>query len=157
MRVPQTATPNVAAGITAQMTIPELPASNFTARVVRTAGTIDTASRTLLTELEVDNPRNEILPGSYAQVTFGDLKRDPTLVLPANTLLFRAEGTQVGVVEPDGHVELRNSLVGRDFGRTVEVLSGVTATDKVIFNPPDSLVSGTNVRIAVSSKIAEEK
>jgi RND family efflux transporter MFP subunit len=156
VRVPQSATPNVATGVTAQLTVPELPASNFTARVVRTAGAIDTASRTLLTELEVDNPQNEILPGSYAQVTFGDLKRDPTLVLPANTLLFRAEGTQVGVVEPDGHVELKKILIGRDFGKTVEVLAGITATDRVIFNPPDALVSGTNVRVAVTSEVKDK-
>ncbi len=156
VRVPQTATPNIAPGVAAQLSVPELPARNFTAKVVRTAGAIDTSSRTLLTELEVDNPKNEILPGSYAQVTFGDLKRDPPLVLPANTLLFRAEGTQVGVVESDGHVELRNVLIGRDFGKTVEVLSGVTATDRVIFNPPDALVSGTNVRVAVSSEIKDK-
>ena len=156
VRVPQTATPGVAVGVSAEMTVPELPARNFTAKVVRTAGAIDTASRTMLTELEVDNPKNEILPGSYAQVKFGDLRQDPALVLPSNTLLFRAEGTQVAVVKPDGVVELRKILVGRDFGRTVEVLSGITATDQVIFNPPDALVSGTNVRIVVSSKIAEK-
>jgi multidrug efflux pump subunit AcrA (membrane-fusion protein) len=124
---------------------------------VRTAGSIDTTSRTLLTELEVENPNNEILPGSYAQVTFGNFRQDPTLVLPANTLLFRAEGTQVGVVDSKGHVELRNILIGRDFGRTFEILSGVTATDQVIFNPADSLVSGATVRIAAATPEAKDK
>lgn len=157
VRVPQTATPSVGVGNTADLTVPELAARKFTAKVVRTAGSIDTASRTLLTELEVDNPRNEILPGSYAQVTFNDLRQDPTLVLPSNTLLFRAEGTQVGVVAPDGKVELRKILIGRDFGRTFEILSGITATDKVIFNPADSLVSGAIVRIAEAASEVKAK
>jgi len=148
VRVPQSATPGIANGIDAEMIVPEMPARKFTAKVVRTAGAIDANSRTLLTELEVDNPRNEILAGAYAQVSFGDLKQDPALVLPASTLLFRSEGMQVGVVAPDGHVELHSILIGRDFGKSVEVLSGITAADRVIINPPDSIVSGMIVRVA---------
>jgi membrane fusion protein (multidrug efflux system) len=157
VRVPQTATPGIATGVAAEITVPELPARKFTAKVVRTAGAIDSASRTLLTELEVDNPRNEILPGSYAQVSFHDLKTDPTLVLPANVLLFRSEGTQVGVVDTDNRVTLHSILVGRDFGRSVEVLSGITGQDRIILNPADSLVSGTTVRIAQAAAPAAEK
>jgi len=153
VRVPQTATPDVAAGVAAELTVPELPARKFTAKVIRTAGAIDTVSRTLLTELEVDNTKNEILPGSYAEVSFSDLHHDPALVLPSNTLLFRAEGTQVAVVKPNGHVELRKILVGRDFGRSLEILSGVTATDQVIFNPPDSIVANVVVKIAAAAPV----
>lgn len=156
VRVPQTATPSVAPGVAAEMVVPELPARKFTAKVVRTAGSIETTSRTLLTELEVDNPHNEILPGSYAQVTFSDLRQDPALVLPSNTLLFRAEGTQVGVVEPDGKVTLKKILIGRDFGRTFEVLSGITATDRIIFNPPDALVSGEIVKVAAATGVSDK-
>src|SRR5690348_6184679 len=88
---------------------------------------------------------NEILAGSYAQVRFPDAKSDPTLTLPSNTLLFRSEGTQVGVVRADGTVELRKVTLGRDFGATVEILAGVTAADRVVLNPADSLVGGTVV------------
>lgn len=148
VRVPQSATPDVAVGLRATLIVPELPAVPFPAKVVRTAGAIDATSRTELVELEVDNPNNQILSGSYAQVSFSDLKQDPSLVLPGNTLLFRAEGPQVAVVRPDGHVELRDIVIGRDFGRSLEILSGITATDRVIENPPDSIVSGAMVRVA---------
>jgi RND family efflux transporter MFP subunit len=147
VRVPQSATPSIVTNLAAEMVVPELPAHKFTAKVVRTAGAIDATSRTLLTELEVDNSRNEILAGSYTQVSFGELKQDPSLVLPSDTLLFRAEGPQVGVVGADGRVELRNVILGRDYGRTLEILSGIAASDRVIMNPSDSLVSGTVVEV----------
>jgi len=105
-------------------------------------------SRTLLAELEVDNSRGEILAGTYVQVRLADAKLDPTSTLPANTLLFRAEGPQVGVVGADGKVELRAVTLGRDFGPTVEIVGGVGPTDRVILNPADSLVGGTIVRVA---------
>ncbi len=147
VRVPQSATPGIVTGLDAEMTVQELPARKFAAKVVRTSGAIDANSRTLLTELEVDNSRNEILSGSYAQVSFADLKQDVPLVLPSNTLLFRGEGMQVGVVKPDGQVELHNITIGRDFGKTVEVMTGITATDRVIENPADSLTTGAAVRV----------
>lgn len=148
VRVPQTATPGIATGVDAVLMVPELPGRKFTAKVVRTSGAIDANSRTLLTELEVDNSKGEILSGSYAQVSFADIKQEPPLVLPSTALLFRAEGLQAGVVGPDGKVDLHNITIGRDFGRTVEVLTGVTARDNIINNPFDSLTSGMTVRIA---------
>ncbi|MDB6109443.1 MAG: family efflux transporter, subunit [Pedosphaera sp.] len=157
VRVPQSATPSIKSGVAAEMILPEMPARKFAAKVVRTAGAIDVNSRTLLTELEVDNSRNEILAGSYAQVSFGDLRLDPTLVLPSNSLLFRAEGLQVGVVGPDGRVELHNITLGRDFGRSVEVLSGITAADRVVVNPSDSLVSGVTVSVAEAAQAENAK
>jgi multidrug efflux pump subunit AcrA (membrane-fusion protein) len=108
-------------------------------------------SRTLLAELQVDNPKNEILAGTYAQVRFPNADLDPPLTLPSNTLLFRAEGPQVGVVGADGKVHLHSVSLGRDFGSTIEILQGVDPTDRVILNPPDSLVSGTTVRVAAAS------
>ncbi|MDB6124109.1 MAG: family efflux transporter, subunit [Pedosphaera sp.] len=157
VRVPQPATPGIAVGGNAEMTVPEFPTRKFTAKVVRTAGAIDPISRTLLTELEVDNSHNELLAGSYAQVSFGDLKQDMALVLPSNTLLFRSEGTQVGVVDTNGRVELRQVVLGRDFGRNLEVVSGITAKDRVIINPADSLISGTTVRIAEADRTENTK
>jgi membrane fusion protein (multidrug efflux system) len=148
VRVPQAAALSVAPGQRAELTIPELPGQVFPAKVVRTAGAISADSRTLLTELQVDNSRGEILAGTYVQVRLTDARVPPTLTLPANTLLFRSEGTQVGVVGPDNKVQLRHVTLGRDFGPTLEILGGVGPTDRVILNPADSLVGGTTVRIA---------
>jgi RND family efflux transporter MFP subunit len=148
VRVPQATARGVAPGQMAELTIQELPGRAFPAKVVRTSGAMSADSRTLLTELEVDNTRGEILAGTYAQVRFNEMKLDPPLTLPSNTLLFRAEGTQVGLVGADNKVELRVVAMGRDFGPTVEILGGVTAKDRVILNPSDSLVSGSTVRVA---------
>jgi multidrug efflux pump subunit AcrA (membrane-fusion protein) len=148
VRVPQTAAQGVAPGQMAELTIPELPGRVFPAKVVRTSGAMSTDSRTLLTELEVDNSHGEILAGTYVQVRLADAKLDPALTLPANTLLFRSEGPQLGVVGADGKVELRGVTLGRDFGPTIEILGGIGPTDRVILNPPDSLVGGTTVRVA---------
>ena len=123
-------------------------------RAGSTAGAMATDSRTLLTELQVDNSQNEILPGSYAQVRFLDPTVNSVLTLPSNTLLFRAEGLQVGVVGEDGKVNLHKVSVGRDFGQTVEVLGGVSPADHVVVNPSDSLVNGTVVRIAEAAQTA---
>jgi RND family efflux transporter MFP subunit len=148
VRVPQAAARNVAAGQMAELTIPELPGRVFPAKVVRTSEAMSTDSRTLLTELEVDNSKGEILAGTYAQARFTDAKADPALTLPANTLLFRSEGSQVGVIGLNDKVELRSVSLGRDFGPTIEILGGVTPSDHVILNPSDSLVSGVTVRVA---------
>jgi len=158
VHVPQSSTPGLAPGAEADIIVPEMPGRKFPAKVVRTAGAIDTASRTLLTELDVDNASNEIISGSYIQVSFHDMNASPILVLPSNTLLFRSEGSQVGVVSPDGRVELHNLMLGRDLGANVEILSGIGPNDKVIINPSDSLVSGARVRmVEVSPKEMAER
>lgn len=156
VRVPQTLSRQVEVGQEADLLISELPGRKFEAKVVRTAGAMDPASRTLLAELEVKNPKNEILAGSYAQVRFTDILGDPTLTLPANTLLFRSEGMQVGVVGANGRVEMHTVKIGRDFGQTVEVVDGVSASDHVVVNPSDSLATGMNVKIAELTKVAEK-
>lgn len=150
VRVPQSAARAVKEGQSAELTIPELPGRIFSAKIVRTAGAMSADSRTLLTELEVDNSKAEILSGSYADVRFTESRAEAPMVLPSNVLLFRSEGTQVGVVQADGKVELRNVRLGRDFGQTVEIIDGVTTNDPVIQNPADSLTSGTVVRLATN-------
>ncbi len=157
VRVPQTAARSIAIGLTAELTLPELPGRVFAAKVARTAGAMEPGSRTLLTELEVDNAQGEILAGSYAQVRFRELKQEAALTLPANTLIFRAEGPQVGVVNADGKVELHRVEVGRDFGPTIEIFEGISLGDRVILNPADSLVSGVTVRLAEPARPAESK
>ncbi len=157
VRVPQTLSRGVAPGQMAELAVPELPGRVFPARIVRTAGAMDTQSRTLLTELAVDNPRGEILAGSYAQVRFTESKPEPALTVPANSLLFRAEGLQVGVVAAGDQVAMHTVTVGRDFGPTIEILTGLQPTDRVILNPPDSLVGGTTVRVATAAKPTSKK
>ena len=147
VRVPEPNASGIAAGQTATLTTPASPGRSFTAKVTTTSQAISTISRTLLTELEVDNSQHQILPNSYGELSLKENDTAPPLTLPSNTLLFRAQGLQVGVVHPDGTVELRPVQVGRDFGQTVEIRSGVTPADRVITNPTDSLVDGTKVRI----------
>jgi RND family efflux transporter MFP subunit len=152
VRVPQTQAADIRPGQTAEVLIPELPDEHFSAKVVATAEAVSATSRTLLTELQADNAKGRIRIGSYAQVRFASISAAPALTLPASVLLFRAEGLQVGVVNAQGLVELRKVELGRDFGQRVEILSGVTAADKIIATPFDSLVSGMTVRVAPSSK-----
>ena len=147
VRVPEPYASGIAAGQTATLTTPASGEREFSATVTTTSEAISTASRTLLTELEVDNSKHQILPYSYGEVRFKAENIAPPLTLPANTVLFRAQGLQVGVVRPDGTVELRSVQMGRDFGQTVEILGGVTPSDRVIVNPTDSLLSGATVRI----------
>jgi len=150
VRVPQTQTADIHEGQSAEVLIPEYPNETFPAKVVTTADAVSNTSRTLLTELRADNPKDRIRIGSYAQVRFNSISAAPALTLPTSALLFRAQGLQVGVVNAQGVVELRKIQLGRDFGPRVEILSGVTAADKVIANPFDSLVSGMTVRVATS-------
>jgi len=157
VRVPEPSALSIAPGQIATLTTPESPGRSFDAKVTTTSEAISTTSRTLLTELEVDNSKNQILPYSYGELTLKDNNSDPPLTLPSNALLFRAQGLQVGVVSPDGTVELRSVQVGRDFGQTVEIMGGVTPADHVITNPTDSLVSGMKVRIAEPSAPAASK
>lgn len=152
VQVPQAMARNIHTGQSAEMTLSEIPGKSFPAGVIRTAGVISQDSRTLLVELEVDNFKEEILAGSYAQVRFGEAKMPASLTLPSNTLLFRAEGPQIGVVKDGGQVELRRVKLGRDFGQTIEVLTGVDAKDKVIVNPSESLVTGALVTIGDMTK-----
>ncbi len=157
VHVPQNLARAIAPGQRAELILDQGSGKSFEARVVRSAGAIEPDSRTLLTELQVDNSGGNILAGSYAQVRFSDTGDAPTLTLPANTLLFRSEGVRVGLVKADGTVELRSVKLGRDFGQTLEILSGVDIADRVIMNPPDSLANGLAVRVAEPLKTIAEK
>jgi RND family efflux transporter MFP subunit len=148
VRVPQAYAHAIAPGQMAKLTFQELPGRLFTATVTSTAGAADPGSRTLLVELQVPNPRGEILAGSYAQVRFTEAVAAQMLMLSDNTLIFRAQGMQVAVVGDDNKVQLRSVKLGRDLGNTVEILSGLAATDRVVLNPPDAIADGMTVQIA---------
>jgi multidrug efflux pump subunit AcrA (membrane-fusion protein) len=109
---------------------------------------VDPATRTLQVELQVPNPKGELFAGSYAQVRLSDSSTPGALTISDNAVIFQAEGTQVALVSPDNKVQLRDVKVGRDFGDEIEVLDGLTATDRVINNPPDSITDGMSVEVA---------
>jgi len=148
VNVPEAYSQAAKPGLTADLTLAEFPGRRFQGKLVRTASAIDTATRTLLVEIDVDNPTGTLLAGAYAQVQLKLPGATESLILPVNALLFRAEGLRVAAV-PDGqHAELKPVTLGHDFGSEVEVVSGLNADDTIIVSPPDSLVSGEEVRIA---------
>ena len=137
-------------GATASLTLEELPGRLFHGTLVRNANAIDPASRTLLAEVDVDNPDGQLLPGAYVRVRLELSNESPFVTIPANALLFRREGLRVGVVRNDT-AELVPVTIGRDYGSTVEIVSGLQSTDAVIVDPSDSLISGTPVRTKTGS------
>ena len=134
-------------GSIATLTLDEFPGRLFKGALVRNANAIDLASRTLLVEVDVDNPGGELLPGAYVFVHLKLPEQIASATVPANALLFRAEGLQVAMVR-DGRAQLVPVTIGRDYGTTVEIVAGLQPTDQVIVAPSDSLTSGTRVRIA---------
>jgi RND family efflux transporter MFP subunit len=144
--VPQVYSRAADIGAMATITLDEFPHQTFHGKVTRTSNSIDLASRTLNTEVDVDNPTGQLLPGAYVQVHLKLPGKSHAVTIPSNTLLFRSAGLQVGVVR-NGRVDLVPITIGRDYGATVEVVSGLTPADAVIINPSDSLISGQSVRI----------
>jgi RND family efflux transporter MFP subunit len=136
----------------ATLTLDEYPDREFEGTVARNSNAIDSATRTLNVEVDVDNPKGELLPGAYVFVHFKVPQRSSNLMIPSNTLLFRAQGLQVGVVR-DGRVQLVPVTISKDLGANVEVASGLTADDAVVLDPSDSLASGQEVQ--VKSKLSE--
>jgi RND family efflux transporter MFP subunit len=134
-------------GLEADLKFSEQMGKSYKAKVVRTANALDPALRTLQVELQLDNKSGELFPGAYAEVHFKLAGNAESLRLPANTVLFRAPGLQVATVDAQNHVQLKSVVQGRDFGNTIEILSGISADENVIINPPDSTVSGMTVRV----------
>jgi RND family efflux transporter MFP subunit len=137
----------------ASLTLDEFPGRSFQGTLARTSNSIDQASHTLLTEVDVPNPGGQLLPGSYVSVHFRLPHTVRSVVVPSNTLLFRSEGLRAALVR-DGRVQLTPVKIGRDYGSTVEVISGLQASDDVVLDPADSLVSGAPVRsVGPSAKV----
>lgn len=134
-------------GITAALTLAEFPGKEFPGRIVRTAEAINYATRTLLTEVDVDNPTGRLLSGSYAEVHFKVPGEVTMFLIPVDTLLFRSEGLRVAAVK-DGKTQLLKVTPGRDFGETIEIVTGLQGGEAIIVSPPDSIIEGEQVRIA---------
>jgi len=135
-------------GLEADLRFAEQPGRTFTATTVRTSNALDPTLRTLQVELELANANREVFPGAYAEVHFKLPASAQSLRLPANTVLFRAAGLQVATLDGQKHVKLKSIVQGRDFGNTIEILSGLEPDEVVILNPPDSLTDGVLVRIS---------
>jgi RND family efflux transporter MFP subunit len=144
--VPEVYSRAARSGAPATLTLDEFPDQTFHGTLVRNANSIDVASRTLLVEVDVDNPTGQLLPGAYVFVHLKLPDQTLSVTIPSNTLIFRKEGLQVGLVR-NGKAELIPVKISRDYGNSVEILSGLQPTDAVIVDPSDSLVAGMPVRV----------
>src|SRR5579872_6625234 len=147
VNVPQTYAPAIKGGMEAFVTLQEFPGQKFQGKVMRTADSIDLATRTLLTEVDVPNKEGKLLPGSFGQVHFAVSDDGMKVTVPVNAMLFRAEGPQVAVVGADNRIQLRPITIGRDYGSTLEILGGVSVNERIVINPADSLESGEQVNV----------
>jgi RND family efflux transporter MFP subunit len=148
VQVPQQMSAGIQAGMTAELRLPQFPDKTFPATVATTSSSINLSARTLLVELHADNADDQLQPGAYAQVAF-EVPSNPNIVhVPTSALIFRERGTEVAVVGSDDKVEIKPVRLGRNLGTEVEILSGLSVSDRVINSPPDSLGAGDTVRIA---------
>jgi RND family efflux transporter MFP subunit len=147
VRVPQSYSARVKPGMTVSFTVPEYPGRVFKAQATTTARAINTASGTLLMQLQTDNADGALKPGDYAQVTFDLPGQASAVQVPASALTFRHSGMAVAVVGPGSRAVIKPITIARDYGTSVEVKSGLAPSDRVIDNPPDSLESGDLVRV----------
>ena len=143
-------------GASAELTLDEYPGRLFHGKLVRNANAIDSATHTLLVEVDVANPKGELLPGAYVSVHLKLPGQIHSVTIPSNALLFRQEGLRAAIVR-DGKTQLVPIKIGRDFGHSVEVVSGLSGKDPVILNPADSIISGTPVNVKQQESGAPEK
>jgi RND family efflux transporter MFP subunit len=147
VNVPQIYSADAKPGIVATLTLPQYPGRKFEGKLVRTSDAVDPATRTLLAEVDVTNASGELLPGSYTEVHLHTSNPAPALLVPVSALILEPDGLYVAVVDANSTAHLTKVVAGRDFGTTVEILSGLPSRQGVISNPPDSLTDGEKVRI----------
>lgn len=147
INIPQIFAPAVRVGQIARVRVREYPDA-FVGRIARTAGALDPAARTLLTEVQIDNRKGRLLPGMYAEVQMESRRTEPLLIIPANVLVIRSAGPQVAVVGADHRVHLQKIGLGRDLGASLEVLTGLRGSERLVVNPGDEIVPGARVEIA---------
>ena len=148
VQVPQAMSAEVSEGMTADLNLPQYSERTFKAVVATTARAINPSSRTLLVELQADNADGLLQPGTYAEVHFNLPANPHVLTIPTTALVFRRSGLQAAIVDPEGRAELRSIKVGRNLGDKVEILGGLSASDRVIDSPPDSVENGEALRVA---------
>jgi RND family efflux transporter MFP subunit len=150
VNVPEAMAGYVRIGGPAHVTFSTFPGQKFSGQVVRTAQAIDPTSRTLLTEIDVANDSGQLLPGAYSPVHL-ETEGPTSLLVPSSSLLFRSEGASLGVVGSDNRIHLKKVKIGRDLGRKLEIVSGLSPTDRVVVNPIDGLADRTLVRVQGSN------
>jgi RND family efflux transporter MFP subunit len=146
VQLPQAYAQNVAVGKQVVVTQAELPGQQFHGTIANISGAIDVPTRSLQIEVRLPNPDGKLRPGAYVQVAIPAVAHSDIMV-PGNTLLFRAEGPRIAVVDNNGVVHLRKVVIAQDLGQTLEIESGIEPTDKVIINPSDSIADGDHVQI----------
>jgi RND family efflux transporter MFP subunit len=156
VNVPEEYSRGIKVGMTADLALAEFPGRTFQGNLVRTADAINMTTRTLLVEIDVANPTNTLLTGSYAEVHFKIPTQGSTFIIPVNTLIFRSEGLRVGVVK-DGKTTLTPVTPGHDFGNEIEIVAGLKPQDQIIINPPDSIVTGQQVQIVQATLPGDSK
>jgi RND family efflux transporter MFP subunit len=156
VNVPEEYSRGIKVGMEGDLTLAEFPGRKFQGKVVRTADAINVTTRTLLIEIDVNNPSGTLLTGSYAEVHLAVPTQGSTYLIPVNTLLFRTEGLRVGIVR-DGKVVLTTVTPGHDFGNEIEIVAGLKSDDQIIVNPPDSIVQGQQVQVVQASLPGDAK
>jgi RND family efflux transporter MFP subunit len=156
VNVPEEYSRGIKVGMTADLALAEFPGRTFQGKLVRTAEAINVTTRTLLVEIEVANPTNTLLTGSYAEVHLKVPTQSSMFIIPVNTLIFRSEGLRVGVVKDD-KVTLTSVTPGHDFGNQIEIVAGLKPEDQIIINPPDSVVTGQQVQIVQATLPGDSK
>jgi RND family efflux transporter MFP subunit len=147
VNIPQAYTRSAVQGTPADLTLSEFPGRRFRGQLVRSAEAMDAGTRTLLAEVDLDNPSGELRPGAYAEVHLTLPASMHSVIVPVSSILFRKEGLRLGVLRDGNKVQLMPVVLGKDYGNEVEVVSGLTPDDQVIMDPPDSLTSGAVVRV----------
>lgn len=157
VKIPETDSSRVKPNMNVELSFAEHSGQTFKAQLIKTANAIDPVTRTLLAEFLVDNKHGKLMPGSYTKVEFSMPASSERIMLPVNTLIFRAEGLQVAVVDKSNHVVLKNITIRTDYGTHVELSSGINAGEQIIINPSDSIYNGERVRIAFAGIKHEKK
>jgi RND family efflux transporter MFP subunit len=155
--VPQAYMPYIKVGSVTVVTLQEYPGQKFMGKIARTAESIDPSTRTLLTEVDVPNKDQKLLPGSFGEVHFALGSNVDKVTVPSNAMLFRAQGAQVAIIGSDNKVQLKPISIGKDYGATLEVLGGVAVEDQVVINPPDSLEDGQQVNVAAAPSSPQQQ
>jgi len=150
VQVPQAFTAQLHPGLKATFEMPQYPGQHFDAKLVTTSNAVNVTSRSMLVELQADNSAKKFSPGTYCQVQF-QIPGDPNMVqVPATALISGDHGTQVAVLDNSNKVVMKPVQIGRDFGDSVEVVAGLSLTERVIDSPPETLQSGDQVQLAAT-------
>ncbi len=155
VEIPQGYASSVKPGMTVKLDVLDRPGETFTGRLIGSSGAVNQTSGTLLAQFEVDNPKGDLMPGSFAEVSLPMPADARVMTVPATVLIFRAAGPQVAVVGPDGKAQLRNVHIARDLGDHLQIDHGLQPSDRIIDHPSDSLAAGDPVQIAPTAQAVD--